>query len=161
MLVACPPRKTLVRRSSITEAINQEDQQLINAATEVIRRNYKNPRHTVGSAVVCGSGKIYSGVNVESCGYGPCAEPIAVGTAISNGEQEFKKIVAVRAKGEVISPCGNCRQLLVDHAPNIEVILPHGGNVMRTIITTLLPDGQAILNEKTARNNKTRSVGLH
>lgn len=120
--------------------ITVEDQNLINAATDVIKRNYKEPRHTVGSAVLCESGKIYTGVNVDSCGYGPCAEPITIGTAISNGERIFKKIVAVGKDGAAMSPCGNCRQLLLDYAADIEVILPHDGKVMKTTIREILPD---------------------
>jgi len=117
-----------------------EDKKLIDAAKDVIKRNYREPRHTVGSAVLCASGKIYTGVNVDSCGYGPCAEPIAVGTAVSNGERAFKKIVAVDGNGKVIPPCGNCRQLLFDYAPGIEVILPHKGKVMKTTVKKILPD---------------------
>lgn len=117
-----------------------EDQSLIDAATEVIRRNYKEPRHTVGSAVLCNSGKVYVGINVDSCGYGPCAEPIAIGAAISNEERVFKKVVAVGKDGEIMPPCGNCRQLLLDYAPNIEVILPHAGRVVKTTIKEILPD---------------------
>ena len=86
-------------------AINSKDQKLIDAAIDVIRRNYSSPRHTVGSAVLCSSGKIYTGVNIECCGYGPCAEPIALGTAISNGEREIMSIVAVGIGGIHIPLC--------------------------------------------------------
>lgn len=120
--------------------ITAEDQKLIDAATEIIKRNYNEPRHTVGSAILCESDKIYTGVNVDSCGYGPCAEPITIGMAISNGETIFKKIVAVGGDGKVMSPCGNCRQLLLDYAPKIEVILPHAGKTMKTTIKEILPD---------------------
>jgi cytidine deaminase len=120
-----------------------EDKLLIDAATKVIEKNFQEPRHTVGAAVLCGSGNIYAAVNVESCGYGPCAEPIAIGMAISNGERIFNKIVAISkpTKGYVVlSPCGNCRQLLVDYAPNLEVILPHNGQVLKASIKDILPD---------------------
>lgn len=120
--------------------ITTEDQKLIDAATEVIRCNYQDPRHTVGAAVLGGSGKVFTGVNIESCGYGPCAEPIAIGEAITNGERVFKKIVAVHFDGSLLSPCGNCRQLLFDYAPDIEVILLHDGRVMKTTIKEILPD---------------------
>jgi len=122
------------------QEITPEDQKLIDAATDVIKRNYREPRHTVGSAILCESGKIYTGVNVDSCGYGPCAEPITIGAAISNGERIFKKIVAVDRDGLVMSPCGNCRQLILDYATEIEVILPHDGKIMKTTIKEILPD---------------------
>ncbi len=120
--------------------IDSEDQKLIDAATDVIKRNYREPRHTVGSAILCESGKVYTGVNVDSCGYGPCAEPITIGAAISNGERSFKKIVAVGGDGKVMPPCGNCRQLLLDYAQDIEVMLPHNGKIMKTTIKEILPD---------------------
>lgn len=120
--------------------IDSEDQKLIEAAVEVLRRNYQEPRHTVGAAILTESGKIYAAINVDSCGYGPCAEPIAIGSAISNGERNFKKIVAVSNINQVISPCGNFRQLLLDYAPNTEVILLHNGELMKVAIENLLPD---------------------
>jgi cytidine deaminase len=123
--------------------IDQTDRDLIRAASEVLERNYLDSRHTVGAAVLCASGKTYVGVNIESCGYGPCAEPITIGRAISDGERELQRIVAVGGPGtphEVRSPCGNCRQLLMDYAPDCWVILPHGGKVMKIKARDLLPD---------------------
>jgi len=123
-------------------SLGPEDERLIQAAREVLRRNYRPPRHTVGAAVLCPSGRIYTGVNVEACGYGPCAEPIAVGTAFSNGERGILAIVAVCRRGEeypVLSPCGNCRQLVVDYAPEAMVIFDNDGKVMKTQARNLLP----------------------
>src|SRR5690349_14071174 len=60
-------------------ALTSRDQELVQAAIDVISNNFRDERHTVGAAVLCSSGEIYAGVNVESCGYGPCAEPIAIG----------------------------------------------------------------------------------
>src|SRR3990172_5905140 len=92
------------------DALDASDEGLIEAARDVLRRNYHPSRHTVGAAVLCGSGRIYAGVDVEATGYGPCAEPIAIGAAISNGEREILAIVAVGKHGDVypvLSPCGN------------------------------------------------------
>ena len=123
--------------------INSTDQKLINTAIDVIRRNYSSPRHTVGSAVLCSSGKIYSGVNIECCGYGPCAEPVAIGAAISNGEREIVTIVAVTIDGDlypVLSPCGNCRQLLFDYAPDCMVIVTHEAKIVKVKAKDLIPE---------------------
>ncbi len=125
------------------QSITQPDRDLIEAAKQVIRTNYRKGRHSVGAAVWCGSGKIYAGVNVESCGYGPCAEPVALGMAISAGERVFRKIVAVSASNRrlaVIPPCGNCRQLLFDYSPEIEVLLPRGKKVVKARARDILPD---------------------
>ena len=122
--------------------ITAQDHELVQAAIEVITKNYREERHTVGAAVLCSSGKIYTGVNVESCGYGPCAEPIAIGAAISQGEKEFIKIVAVggwNTRFPVLPPCGNCRQLLWDYAAEVLVILEKDGMLIKVKISDLLP----------------------
>lgn len=123
--------------------IDVDDKKLIDEAIAVIKRNYAEPRHTVGAAVLCASGKIYTGVNIESCGYGPCAEPIAIGAAISQGEREIVSIVGVVVRGDsfaVESPCGNCRQLLFDYAPDCMVIIHHDDRVVKVRARELIPD---------------------
>jgi len=123
--------------------IDEEDKELIAAAADVIRKNFCEDRHTVGAAVRCVSGKTYAGVNVDSCGYGPCAEPIAVGAAISAGERDIRTIVAVEGRSgqyRVLSPCGNCRQLLLDFAACAEVILEREGRTVKARVRDLLPE---------------------
>lgn len=123
--------------------IDEIDRNLIDAASEVLERNYFYPRHTVGSAVLCSSGKTYTGINIETVGYGPCAEVIAIGRAISDGERQMERIVTVGSPAvplKIISPCGNCRQLLVDYAPDCWVIVPHGREIMKIKAVELLPD---------------------
>lgn len=123
--------------------IDGRDMELVQAAVEVIRRNFDEGKHTVGAAVLCSSGKIYTGVNLDTVGYGPCAEPVALGSAISQGEKEFSAIVAVSGwslRDVVLSPCGNCRQLLIEYAPEAYVILPHNGALVKTQARNLLPN---------------------
>ena len=87
------------------------------------------------------NGKIYTGVNCDGI-HGSCAEYITVGIAISAGERDFDTIVAVHDKAEncVVSPCGNCRQMLLEYAPNIKVILNNDdGEVVKVGIKDLLP----------------------
>lgn len=120
--------------------LDPKDKTLIDAATKSIQRNYQDPTHTVGAALLCDSGKTYTGINVAAVACGSCAEQITVGTALSSGERTFRTIVAVDNEGKVISPCGNCRQLLFDYAPGIEVIIPHENRVVKTNITNLLPN---------------------
>jgi cytidine deaminase len=123
-------------------SLDNDDLALIAAAQDVLRRNYRKGRHNVGAAVRGPSGRIYTGVNVEACGYGPCAEPIAIGAAFSNGEPLIVAMVAVHKRGDtypVIPPCGNCRQLLFDYAPDAIVILPDGEGNTKTTVKELLP----------------------
>ena len=78
------------------QELNKEDLELIEKAREVIKKNYDGKRynHTVGSALRCKSGRIYLGVNVYSV-HGTCAEQVALGSAITDGERDFDTIVAV------------------------------------------------------------------
>lgn len=122
--------------------IDGNHQLLIEAAIEVLRKNAHPVRHSVGAAVLCASGQIYTGVNIESSGYGVCAEPVALGAALSNGERNINAVVAVCNRGHgytVLSPCGNCRQMLLDYAPKAEIIYQDAGKVILTKARNLLP----------------------
>jgi cytidine deaminase len=122
--------------------VNKKHQLLIDAAIEVLRRNAHPVRHSVGAAVLCASGKIYTGINVESSGHGVSAEPIALGAALSQGERKILAVVAVCNRGDgfmVLSPCGNCRQMLVDYALEAEVLYTDSDGLTKTIARNLLP----------------------
>ena len=64
------------------KSLEERDRALIEAAGAAIRRNYdgENFHHTVGAAVRCGSGAVYTGVNVYSI-HGACAEQVAIGSS--------------------------------------------------------------------------------
>lgn len=108
------------------QTLSELDLDLISQAQAAISKNYDgvNFNHTVGAAVRCKSGAVYVGVNVYSI-HGACGEQIAIGNAITNGERDFVAIVAVRGEfgEEILPPCGNCRQMLGDYAPECEVII--------------------------------------
>lgn len=69
----------------------------------------------VGAALLTGSGKIYTGANIENVSYGAtvCAERIAVYKAVLCGERELKAIAVTSNRGEAM-PCGICRQVLYE-----------------------------------------------
>ncbi len=122
--------------------LTDKDCELIAEAQKAIQLNYDemNYNHTVGAAVRCRNGKIYIGVNVYSL-HGACAEQVAIGTAITNGERDIETIVAVRGKNgeEIVPPCGNCRQILHDYIPECEVILEVNGKYKKIRAKELLP----------------------
>ena len=122
--------------------LQERDYQLIAEAQKAIRLNYdqEHYNHTVGAAIRCKSGKVYVGVNLYSL-HGACAEQVAIGTAITNGERDFDAIVAVRGKegGEIIPPCGNCRQILHDYMPDCDVIVSVRGELKKIKAKELLP----------------------
>ncbi len=124
------------------EQLTNEDLELIAKAQKVIQSNYDqvHQNHTVGAAVRCKNGKIYVGVNVYSL-HGACAEQVAIGSAITDGERDFDVMVAVRGKEgeEIIPPCGNCRQILHDYMPDCEIIVPVCGELKKIKAEELLP----------------------
>ena len=123
--------------------LNETDQQLISKALNVLEKNFDDGiyNHTVGCALLCKNGNIYTGVNCDGI-HGSCAEYITMGIAISAGEREFETIVAVHDKAEkfVISPCGNCRQMLFEYCPDIKVIVKdENGELVKVTVRDLLP----------------------
>ena len=122
--------------------LTEKDRELITAAREAISKNYdgKDFLHTVGAALRTKEGKIYVGVNVYSL-HGTCAEQVALGAAITNGEREFDCVVAVRGPQgeEILPPCGNCSQILKDYIPDCEVIVSDNGAGMKVKASELLP----------------------
>ena len=79
--------------------ITDNDKELIKVALSTLQNNFDDGiyRHTVGAALSCPNGKIYSGVNCDGI-HGSCAEYITIGMAISAGERDFDTIVAVHDK---------------------------------------------------------------
>ena len=123
--------------------ITEQDKELIKTALETLEKNFDDGiyNHTVGAAVLCKSGKVYSGVNCDGI-HGSCAEYITMGIAISAGEKEFDTIVAVHDKAPncLVAPCGNCRQMLFEYCPNIKVILNNDDNeIIKVSIKDLIP----------------------
>jgi len=120
------------------------DQDLIKFALKA-RENSYSPysNFKVGAALLTKQGKVFLGTNVENCGYSPCncAERSAFFSAISNGEREFEKIAIVGSENSITYPCGVCRQVITELAPNIEIICAiNETNYIKTNIKELLPN---------------------
>ena len=82
----------------------------------------------VSAAVLSGSGKIYTGVCIDTCStLGICAERNAIFNMITNGEQEIDKVICILPDGTNGAPCGACRELMVQLMPgkykDIEIML--------------------------------------
>ena len=98
---------------------------LIEAAREVVKTRFKENRHTVGAALRTKSGQVFTAVHLEaSVGrMAICAEAIALGMAATAGDTEVDTIVAANRYGDIVSPCGMCRELITDYAPEARVII--------------------------------------
>src|SRR5450631_750196 len=79
----------------------------------------------VGAALLTKSGKIIGGANVESASYGLtcCAERIALFKALTDGEKNFVAVAVVARWDGGPMPCGACRQLLAEYAPDAKVFI--------------------------------------
>ena len=120
-----------------------DDKALLQVANDV-RKNAHCPysNFPVGAALLCSDGTVFTGVNVENAvnGLSICAERTAIFKAISEGHHDFVKL-AVTCKGDHCQPCGACRQVIYEHAPNIEILMGNPeGTFKRTTIRDLLPE---------------------
>ena len=96
----------------------------------------------VGAALECEDGTVYTGCNIENAGYSAtvCAERTAVFKAVSEGHRRFKRIVVAGRSDSPCVPCGECRQVLSEFAPKLEVIcLDKDGSELALSLTDLLP----------------------
>lgn len=101
--------------------------QLIEIANETIKFAYAPYSHyRVAAALLTESGDVFTGVNIENASYGAtiCAERVAVFKAVSAGQSSFKALALVTGQDDFPTPCGMCRQVLVEFGnPDMEIIL--------------------------------------
>lgn len=92
----------------------------------------------VAAAVLSTSGKIYTGVCIDTCStLGICAERNAIFNMITNGEHEIAKVLALMSNGKAGAPCGACRELMVQLMPDrykqIEIMLDYEAQKIVTL----------------------------
>jgi cytidine deaminase len=123
--------------------MTSEHQQLLNAAAHA-RLNAYAPysKFQVGAALLSNTGEIFTGCNVENASYGLtiCAERAAVFKAVAEGQRSFQAL-ALSLDGNA-SPCGACRQVLHEFAPNLPILISDdsGQLTSQTTLNTLLPN---------------------
>ncbi|MDP2773026.1 MAG: cytidine deaminase [Nocardioides sp.] len=111
---------------------------LQDAATEAMRHAYAPYSHySVGAAARVDDGRLVTGCNVENAAYGVtlCAECGLVSQLWAGGGGKLTHFVCVNGDGDVIMPCGRCRQLLSEHAaPGLQVLTPEGVRTMADVL---------------------------
>ena len=93
----------------------------------------------VAAAILTNKGNVYLGVCIDTCcSLGMCAERNAIANMITNGESRIVKLVCVMGDGRVGSPCGACREMMMQldrHSPEIEILTD-----LETLSTVTLGD---------------------
>jgi cytidine deaminase len=116
-------------------------QDLVRQAIEARRRAYvPYSSFPVGASLLTRSGKIFTGCNIENASYGltVCAERVAIWKAVSEGETEFEALAVATNIGG--SPCGACRQVMAEFAPDMPVLIADlNGQITPLSVADLLP----------------------
>ena len=122
---------------------NMETYKLVELARAFLPRAYAPySGYRVAAALLTTNGEVFYGVNVEnaSLGLSMCAERVAVTSAITAGHRKFLSL-AVVAEGESPPlPCGACRQVLHEFAPNLQIVVAMQDKKSKTFaLRELLP----------------------
>lgn len=118
---------------------------LASAAKDASGRAYcPYSRFPVGAAVRARDGALYAGCNVENASFGltVCAERNAIFSAVAAGARDLMALVVYTPTPSPVTPCGACRQVLSEFAPDADVICVCAGAERLTFkASDLLPNG--------------------
>lgn len=121
------------------------DQALVELAFTMLPKAYVPYSHfPVGAALEGEDGRVFTGCNVENAAFGSCicAERTALVKAVSEGCQRFRRLAVVGAGEDFCWPCGACRQMLYEFAPDLTVLVARGDHqFVRLSLQDLLPHG--------------------
>jgi cytidine deaminase len=130
-------------------AMADGDHELIAAANAVLETHYRPFWHMVAAAIRSRDGRIWTGLHIGTTvgRLSVCAEAVAFGRALLDGDGTIQTAVAVRhPKPEeenrelaVVPPCGACREMILDHAPDAMIIVKDTSVLIKLPIRTLLP----------------------
>ena len=95
----------------------------------------------VGAALECSDGTVFTGCNIENAAYGVtiCAERTAIFKAVSEGRRDFVRIAIAGRSEDYCVPCGSCRQVMMEFAPELEVICLNGKGESKTRCASFCP----------------------
>lgn len=98
-------------------------------------------KFSVGAALMTEGGKIYTGSNIEnpSLMLSLCAEKVALIKGLMDAPDPFKAMAIVSGEGRYCFPCGGCRQLLYEFAPDISIYLKSKQGIKKFTLEELLP----------------------
>lgn len=112
-------------------------------AVQMLERAYCPYSHfAVGAALECSDNTVFTGCNIENAAFSPtiCAERTAVAKAVSEGHRDFVRIIIASSGEDYCVPCGVCRQVLSEFAPDMMVHCLNGcGQIKSFSLRELLP----------------------
>lgn len=122
------------------------ERELVDKAVSMLSCSYvPYSKFPVGAALECADGAVFTGCNVENAAYGStiCAERTAVVKAVSEGHRDdFIRIAIAGNSEDYCWPCGSCRQVLFEFAPDLEcLIAKKGGDYVKLPLRELLAHG--------------------
>jgi cytidine deaminase len=129
--------------------LSEADHALIAAAHDVLARHYRPFWHTVAAAIRTRDGRVWTGLHLGATvgRLSVCAEAVALGRALLEGNGNIDTVVAVRhpkpdeADRElaVVPPCGACREMFLDHCADALVIVHAAAGLTKLPLRALLP----------------------
>ena len=135
-------------------SLDPQDEALVQSARDAIATLYKENRHHIGAALRTKAGRVYTGVHLDTYvgRASVCAEAVALGRALAEGETEIEAIASVRHPRpaepdrtiRIVSPCGICREMLADFAKNCRVVVPGDSGPVVVAVDELLPRKYAV-----------------
>ena len=132
------------------------DPQLLAGAQAAFKQAYAPySRFRVGAALRTPDGQVFFGANVENSSFGltRCAEQSAVQALATAGGREFTDIVVYSEATPPASPCGACRQILFEFAPDARVVCTNAqGDVISGLVRDFLPHGFRLAQEQPGGN---------
>ncbi len=119
------------------------EEKLIEMAMEARQRAFAPySNFKVGAALLGKNGATFTGCNIENASYGltMCAERVAIFKAVSEGANDFERIVVVADTENLTPPCGSCRQIIWEFCGDVPVTLANlKGDVETFQMSDLLP----------------------
>jgi cytidine deaminase len=147
-----------IKKSKRSPPMDIDWTRLLHAASQARQHSYAPySAFRVGAAVLTADGTLYAGCNIENASYGAtcCAERVALFQAVSAGQQarSFRALVVTAATAQPISPCGMCRQVLVELCPpDMPICMANEAGASRIVtVEQLLPfsfDGETLLSQQ-------------